>query len=83
MFNKNRGDAFSNPELLKYLQAHDIDTVEIIGVDGAGCVSKTALGALKNDLQVIINTTAVDTLFKNRQKRFFNTLKQKGVVFIG
>ena len=82
IFNKYRGNAFSNPELFKYLQAHNIDTIEIVGVDGAGCVSKTALGALKHHLKVIINTTAVGTMFKNRQKRLFKLLAKKGVTFI-
>lgn len=81
VFDKYRGNAFSNPELLKYLQAHNVDTIEIIGLDGAGCVFKTALGALNNNLKVIINTTAVDTMFKKRQKRLFKLLQQKGVTF--
>lgn len=81
VFDKYRGNAFSNPELLKYLQAHNIDTVEIIDLDGAGCVFKTALGALSNNLKVIINTTAVNTMFKKRQKRLFKLLQQKGVTF--
>ena len=82
VFSKYRGDAFSNPKLFKYLKIQDIDAIEIIGLDGAGCIFKTALGALNNNLKVIINTTAVDTMFKNRQKRLFKLLKQKGVIFV-
>ena len=82
VFSKYRGDAFSNPKLFKYLKIQDIDAIEIIGLDGAGCIFKTALGALNNNLKVIINTTAVDTMFKNRQKRLLKLLKQKGVIFV-
>lgn len=82
VFDKYKGDAFSNPKLLPFLHSNNIDAVEIIGVDGGGCVSLTALSAIKNDLNVIINTKAIDTMFKNRQAKLFKILKQKGAIFI-
>jgi nicotinamidase-related amidase len=82
VFDKYRGDAFSNPELLKYLNSNNIDTVEIIGIDGGGCVYLTAMGAINNGLKVIINTKAIDTMLKKRQARLFEVLKEKGATFI-
>ncbi len=79
---KYRGDAFSNPELAKLLKKHHIDEVEIIGVDGAGCVVRTANGAIKNGFKAIINVQATDTNYKLRQKIAFKKLKKKGVKFI-
>ena len=82
VFDKYRGNAFSNPKLLKYLMDNKIDTIEVVGVDGAGCVVLAAFSAIKYELKVIINTTAIDTMFKNRQTRMFKKLKEKGVSFV-
>lgn len=82
VFDKFRGNAFSNPKLAKYLKDNGFDTIELVGVDGGGCVSLTALGAIEYGLKVIINTGATDTMFKNRQTRLFKKLKQKGVSFV-
>lgn len=82
VFDKYKGNAFSNPELLKYLRLNNVGTIELVGVDGGGCVSLTALGAIDNGLNVILNTKAIDTMFKRRQKRYYEILRQKGAVFI-
>lgn len=82
VFDKYQGDAFSNPILSEYLNKNGIDTLEIVGIDGGGCVSSTAFGAIKNGYKVILNTKAIDTMFKMRSARRYNTLKKKGAIIL-
>ena len=61
------GKAFSNPKLNDFLKEHLIECVEVVGVDGGGCVALTALGAIKEGYSVIVNETAIGTMFlKNK-----------------
>lgn len=82
VFNKYKGDAFSNPELLEYLKKNNIDTVELVGVDGGGCVALTALGAMKNGFKVILNTTAIGTIFEKKKDKYYKQLDTNGAIFI-
>ncbi len=51
-------------------------------MDGGGCVSLTALGAVRNGYRVIVNTSAVGTMFQAKKERLFEKLKKAGAVFI-
>lgn len=82
VFDKYVGDAFSNPELHKFLSNEKVDIVEIIGVDGGGCVSLTAMGAVKNGYKVIINTKAIGTTFEKNRDKYFKKLEKLGAEFI-
>lgn len=82
VFDKYKADAFSNKKLDEYLKNHDIDTVEVIGVDGGGCVAQTALGAVKNGYQVIVNTKGIGTMFHKKQAQYFELLRKKGAQII-
>lgn len=80
IFNKHAGNAFTNPELKKFLDSKQIDTVEVIGIDGGACVSLTALGAVKEGYKVILNTEAIGTKssMENRRLKYFEKLKALG-----
>lgn len=82
IFDKYKGDAFSNEKLDEFLKANNVDEVEIIGVDGGGCVVLTALGASKAGYKVTVNTKAVGTMFKEKEKKFRNKLIGRGVKFV-
>ena len=82
VFDKYKGDAFSNPQLLEHLQKNGIDTVEVVGVDGGGCVALTALGAIENGFKVIVNTKATGTMFEKKKDKYFQMLEKKGATFI-
>lgn len=82
IFDKYTGDAFSNQELQEFLQRNEVEEVEIIGVDGGGCVSLTALGAVKNGYKVMVNTKGIGTMFVGKQKSFFKKLEKKGAKII-
>ncbi len=82
VYKKYRGDAFSNPVLDELLREHDIECVEMVGVDGGGCVALTALGAVKNGYQVIINETAIGTMFEKNKEKYFIKLRKMGAQFV-
>ena len=82
IFSKYTGDAFSNSEFSEYLKNNGIDTVELIGVDGGGCVALTALGACENNYKVILNTSAIGTMFDAKKDKYFNKLKMLGAEFV-
>lgn len=48
IFIKYKGNAFTNSGLDILLKKHNIEYVEVVGVDGGACVALTALGAIKN-----------------------------------
>lgn len=78
IFKKYEGDVFSNPELDAFLQEQDIECVEVIGVDGGGCVPLTALGAIKAGYKVIVNEAAIGTKFEKNKRKQFKRLKKLG-----
>lgn len=82
VFSKYSGDAFSNVDFSDFLKTNHIDTIEIIGVDGGGCVSLTAFGALKNGYRVILNTFAIGTMFDTKKERYYEKLKKLGAEFL-
>jgi nicotinamidase-related amidase len=79
---KYKGDAFSNTELKKTLTEKNITEIECVGLDGGGCVSLTAFGALKNNYKVFINESAIDTMFVKKAKKYKKKLISQGVEFI-
>lgn len=82
IFIKYRGNAFSNPALNLFLKENDIECVEIVGVDGGGCVALTALGAIKEGYQVIVNENAIGTMFIKKKDKYFKQLKSLGAEFL-
>lgn len=83
-FTKYVGNAFSNSELTNFLKDNEVDTVELIGVDGSACVALTAMGACENGFKAVLNTSAIGTLtaFKSKKDKYFNRLKHLGAEFI-
>ena len=82
VFDKFTGNGFSNKKLDEFLKSKEVDAVEVIGVDGGGCVSLTALGAVQNGYSVIVNTQAIGTMFEKKKNSYFEKLKKSGAEFI-
>lgn len=82
VFTKYEGNAFSNPKLNEFLKEHIIECVEVVGVDGGGCVALTALGAIKEGYSVIVNETAIGTMFLKNKEKYFKKLRDADVKFI-
>jgi nicotinamidase-related amidase len=58
-FAKQRGDAFSNASLHRYLAERDVDEVILTGVYAKACVTATARGARAAGLRVVVLKDAV------------------------
>ncbi len=58
-FTKHIGDAFSNPELGKFLMENHINRLYLTGLDGEFCVHNTAVGALNRGYEVVLVTDAM------------------------
>lgn len=66
IFEKAQANAFSNPELHKYLQSRAVTRVCVVGVFAEGCVRATALGAgaLGYDVWVPLDAIATNARWK-------------------
>lgn len=82
VFTKYQGNAFSNTELVSFLKEQGVECVEVVGVDGGGCVALTALGAVKEGYKVIVNETAIGTMFHKNKIKYFKKLEEAGAVFV-
>ncbi len=82
IFDKYAGDAFSNEHLERFLKENNIDTIEVIGVDGGGCVALTALGAVKKGYKVIVNTSGIGTIFEKNKSKYYKKLITYGARII-
>lgn len=82
IFKKYVGDAFSNREFALLLKEKGVKVIEVVGVDGGGCVSVTALGAVKSGYKVIVNTKAIGTMFEKNRDKYFKELQELGAEFV-
>lgn len=82
VFDKFAGDAFSNEKLGEFLKVRGVEQVEVVGVDGGGCVALTAIGAVKNGYSVIVNTKAIGTMMEKKKASLFSKLEKLGAEFI-
>ena len=82
VFDKYKGDAFSNPELDKFLKKQGIEQLEIFGVDGSGCVYHTVKGALKHGYKVKLITEATDSTSRRMMARKIKELEKLGATII-
>ena len=82
VFKKYEGNAFTNKALAETLKNNNINEVEVVGIDGGGCVARTALGAIENGFKVTINRKAVGTIFIKNIKKLNRELEEKGAIFI-
>ncbi|MDD6797417.1 MAG: cysteine hydrolase [Clostridia bacterium] len=81
IFEKYKPDAFSNKLFVKDLKSRNITEIEIVGVDGGGCVAYTALGAAKNGYAVTLNKKCIGTMFKKQELKLRKKLERAGVSF--
>lgn len=82
IFNKYKRNAFSNEKFSEFLRKNDIEYVEVVGVDGGGCVAMTALGATKEGYKVIVNENAIGTMFVKNKRKLYRKLRMEGADFI-
>ncbi|WLV23718.1 cysteine hydrolase [Aciduricibacillus chroicocephali] len=78
-FPKNKGDAFSNPELIAYLNSNGIKEIIIVGLFTEGCVSATALGSIHHHFNTTVIKDAVASSSDKKRLQSLNKLSSKGV----
>lgn len=81
IYDKFSGNAFSNPELVSFVKEKNADEVELVGVDGGGCVALTAIGGVKEGLNAIVNEGCVGTIMKKQRDKLEKKMKKMGVAF--
>ncbi|OOM76461.1 isochorismatase family protein [Clostridium puniceum] len=81
-FEKQVGNAFKNNNLVKFIKENQISEVELIGVDGIGCVFKTAKGAMDIGLKVTILSDSVGTVNPEKFIKLSTKLKILGVYYM-
>jgi nicotinamidase-related amidase len=81
-FSKHKPDAFSNANLEDLLIRSQVDEVFIVGLDAAGCVYKTALGALNRNYKVSIIIDAVITCMKRTREQLTGMYQHKGIAVV-
>ena len=82
-FDKLVGDAFSNKKLLDLVKKNRYDAVHICGLDECGCVTSTALGAIKRGIAAKIIREGTATVFpENKVEKAHLKLKRAGIEFI-
>lgn len=82
VFTKYESNAFTNFALKNFLKEHNIEYVEVIGVDGGGCVALTALGAIKEGYSVIVNEMGIGTIFNKNKDKYYKKLRETGAEFV-
>lgn len=71
--------AFSNKKLIRYLIANDIDVIKLCGIDINNSIYQTALGAVENEVKVLISPKSVATMNEHKLKHQYKLLQAKGV----
>ena len=82
VFYKSESDAFLSDELIEFLSFNKAKEIIVVGVMAEKCVSKTALGAKKQDYDVYIIPEAILGESKKKKKKAIDKLVKKGVGII-
>ena len=67
IFTKRFPDAFTNKEFAQKLKEMNVDTINVVGVDGRCCVFKTVMEAIRQGYKVKLYLDAVGA----RQSKFY------------
>lgn len=82
-FDKYFGDALSNKKLVELIKNKGYDELHLCGLDECGCVTSTAIGAMKRGFKSKIIRQGTATVFPEKKvNRAHEKLNKAGVVFI-
>jgi nicotinamidase-related amidase len=79
-FTKNVSDAFTNPELVKFIDSNRIGKVIIGGVFAEACVTSTARGAIRRGLTPFVVSDAVASGSDAVRDAAITSLRSTGVI---
>lgn len=79
-FEKNLSNTYTAKKFREYMKEKKYDEVALCGLDECGCVGKTALGAAKTGVRVVMLVDCIGRRFpKERVEKMRERLKKKGV----
>ena len=82
-FDKYLGDALTNRELKRLIQDRDYDVLHLCGLDECGCVTDTALGAVKRGIKAaIVREGTGSVLPEKKRNAAHEKLRAAGVSYI-
>lgn len=82
-FDKFVGDALSNKKLRELIQEKGYETLYLCGLDECGCVTSTALGAVKRGINVKIIRKGTATVFSPKKvAKAHEKLNKAGIEYI-
>ena len=82
IFTKEKGDAFTNPDLNDFINQKGIKELFIIGLDAAHCVYKTSKGAKSRGYRVNVIVEAIVTSNMGKLPKILEKFKQGGIELI-
>ena len=79
-FEKNLSNTYTAKKFREYMKEKKYDEVALCGLDECGCVGKTALGAAKTGVRVVMLENCIGRRFpQERVNKMREQLKKKGV----
>ncbi len=82
-FDKLLGDALTNKKLLEMVNEKGYDELHICGLDEFGCVTSTALGAVKRGITAkIVRSGTVSVFPEGKQAKGREKLRKAGIEYI-
>lgn len=82
VFEKRHGSFFTNAQLRGHLSEIDVDSFEMVGVDGNYCVARSASDAARRGFSVLCNEHCIGIADQSRYTRTRAKLARKSVKFI-
>ncbi len=77
-FHKTKGNAFSNPNLVKFLKEQNITEIFIGGLYAEACIYATTKGALKSNYKTTVITDCIATKTEKKRIKMIKKYKQIG-----
>ncbi len=81
IYSKYEGNSFSNNKLNEKLKELQIDQIDIVGLDGGGCVSMTAIGGIQCGYKVNLIESAIGTMMMKKEKKYRKKLINLGAKY--
>jgi nicotinamidase-related amidase len=77
-FPKSTGDAFSNPDLINFLNQHNLNEVILAGVYAEACILATVKGAIKHKLRVKVLADGIGAKSQGTREIYLEKYKEIG-----
>ena len=81
-FEKNLSNTYTAKRFREFMKEKQYDEVAICGLDECGCVGKTALGAAKTGVRVVMLENCIGRRFpQDKVRKMREKIKQRGVQY--